>query len=147
MDGRDELLGEVVRAIPEWQVLVVQYNDAIADRLGVSASDLQALFVLSRSGPSTPGALARHIGLTTGAASRMVDRLVTAGLVTRTPDPTDRRRVIVTARPEALAAVAGHYDPLNDRLRAHLDDFDAPTLQAFLRFLHAARDTTRTLLP
>lgn len=146
MDGRDELSDEVVQAIPEWQVLVVQYNDAIARRLGVSTSDLQALFVLSRNGPSTPGTLAQHIGLTTGAASRMVDRLVAAELVTRTPDPVDRRRVVVTARTEALDTVARHYTPLNGLLREHLSHFDDAGLQAVLRFVRDARDSTRALL-
>lgn len=146
MGRRDELVDEVVQAIPEWQVLVVQFNDAVARSLGVSASDLQALFVLSRTGPGTPGTLARHIGLTTGAASRLVDRLVAADLVTRDPDPADRRRVVVTARTEALDAVARHYTPLNDLLRGHLGGFDDAGLHALLDFVRAARDSTRALL-
>ncbi|WP_432491104.1 MarR family winged helix-turn-helix transcriptional regulator [Kineococcus gypseus] len=140
---REDLLDRVVRALPGWQVLVVQFNDTVASALGVSASDLQALFVLSRHGSCTPGTLARHVGLSTGAASRMVERLVEAGLATRAADPADRRRVLVTAAPEALDAVSRRYQPLNDDLREHLGGFDEEGLRAMLAFVHAAEASTQ----
>jgi DNA-binding MarR family transcriptional regulator len=143
---RQDLLDGVVGAIPAWQVLLVRYNDAIATRLGVSPSDLEALFVLSRYGPCTPGALARHVGLTTGASSRLVERLTRAGLVTRDADRTDRRRVIVTARAEALEEVSTHYTPLNRRLREHLERFADDELRKVLAFVEEAEASTRDLL-
>jgi DNA-binding MarR family transcriptional regulator len=145
-DERQDLLDGVVGAIPAWQVLVVRYNDAIATRLGVTPSDLEALFALSRSGPCTPGVLGRHVGLTTGASSRLVERLVKAGLVTRDPDRADRRRVIVTARAEALEEVSKHYAPLNRRLREHLERFADDELRKVLAFVAEAEASTRDLL-
>jgi DNA-binding MarR family transcriptional regulator len=144
--AQPELLDEVVAALPAWQVLVVQYNDVVATRLGVSSSDLRALFVLAGQGPCTPGVLGRHVGLSTGAASRMVERLVGAGIVAREPDPHDRRRVVVTPRQEALDEVARHYAPLNRRLREHLGAFDEPGLRAMLTFVRAAEISTQELL-
>lgn len=142
----EDLLDAVVAAIPGWQVLLVQYNEVIAARLGVTPSDLRALFVLSVHGPCSPGVLGRHVGLTTGAASRLVERLVTAGIATRDADPRDRRRVVVTARAEALEETARHYAPLNQRLREHLGSMDAATLQAMLTFIRAAEASTQDLL-
>ena len=45
------------------------------------------------------------MGLTTGAVTRVIDRLEQAGYVRRVPDPADRRRVIVEVVPEKVAAV------------------------------------------
>lgn len=132
----------IIAALPSWQVLVVQYNDRVARQMGVSPSDLQCLFVLSRHGACTPGQLAREIGLTTGSASRMVERLLVAGLVERTPDPDDRRRVVVTARSEALERVSELYEPLNARLRELLGDLELAALVGMLDFVRAAEGAT-----
>lgn len=140
---RDDLLDALIEALPKWQVLVVQFNERVARQLGVAASDLQCLFVLSTHGPRSPGFIAEQIGLTTGSASRMVDRLLAAGLVTRETDTLDRRRVIVTVTPQALARVAEHYSPLNDQLRAHLTGLPERSLTDMLNFVRDAEATTR----
>lgn len=145
-DGREATRDAIVAALPAWQVLVVQHNELVARRMGVSASDLQCLFVLSRHGPSTPGRIAGEIGLTTGSASRMVERLLVAGLVERTPDPHDRRRVVVTARHEALGRVAELYGPLNARLRALLSDLSPAALDGMLGFVRDAEGATAQTL-
>lgn len=140
---RDDLLDALIEALPKWQVLVVQFNERVARQLGVAASDLQCLFVLSTHGPRSPGFIAEQIGLTTGSASRMVDRLLAAGLVTRETDTLDRRRVIVTVTPQALARVAEHYSPLNDQLRAQLTRLPERSLTDMLNFVRDAEATTR----
>ena len=50
------------------------------------------------------GRLGELTALTTGATTRMVDRLEQAGYVRRVPDPADRRRVIVEPRRGADAS-------------------------------------------
>ena len=139
---RQILLDEIIQAIPAWQVLVVQFNDAVARSLGITASDMQCLFVLSRNGPCTPGTIAETIGINTGSASRMVDRLLAAGLVTRKSDEVDRRRVIVGATQSALDRIAHHYDPLNAALRSHLNGMDDLALRQMLAFVNNAERTT-----
>lgn len=143
---RQSLLDGIVQAIPAWQVLVVQFNDAVAKSLGITASDMQCLFVLSRKGPCTPGIIAETIGINTGSASRMVDRLLAAGLVTRTSDEVDRRRVIVAATQSALDRIARHYDPLNAALRRHLSEMDEPALKQMLQFVQSAESATEDQL-
>lgn len=62
---------------------------------------------------------------TTGAVTRMVDRLERAGYVRRQADPRDRRRVIIRPVPERLAAIAPHYQGMatawTDLLAAYSD--------------------------
>lgn len=63
-----------------------------------------ALATVERLGPLTPSALAAHERIQRPTAARVVGRLEAAGLVTRTPDPSDRRvaHVAITADGRAL---------------------------------------------
>jgi DNA-binding Lrp family transcriptional regulator len=70
-------------------------GQAAADRIGINATDLNCLNILSFSGQMTAGELARATGLTTASITGVVDRLEEAGFVTRERDPHDRRRVVV----------------------------------------------------
>jgi len=92
----------------EFSTAVVMFHEAVGKRLGLSGTERKLLDVLSRLGPTTAGELATHTGLTTGAITGVVDRLVKAGYAQREPNPHDRRSVIVTRLPnpasERLAA-------------------------------------------
>jgi DNA-binding MarR family transcriptional regulator len=111
----------------ELSTAVVMFHDAVGKRLGLSGTERKLLDVLDRLGPSTAGELATHTGLTTGAITGVVDRLVKAGYAQREPNPRDRRSVIVTrlANPaterlgpevftplgRAIADLSAHYQP------------------------------------
>ena len=84
----------------------VLYSDAVAGRLGMPSTDVECLEVLITSGPTTAGGLAEVTGLSTGAVTRMIDRLEQAGFVRRVADPADRRRVIVEAVKDRTAVVS-----------------------------------------
>ena len=77
----------------------------MAIRFGLSESDIEALEVLIDTGSTTAGTLSDLMGLTTGAVTRVIDRLEQAGYVRRVPDPADRRRVIVEVVPDKVAGV------------------------------------------
>ncbi len=49
--------------------------------------------------------LADAMGVTTSSVSTMVERLVEAGMVTREPNPSDRRGVLVRVAPHLEAAI------------------------------------------
>src|SRR5437899_11212675 len=86
---------------------------AAADKIGINATDLNCLNILSFSGHMTAGELARATGLTTASITGVVDRLEEAAFVTRERDPTDRRRVVVTlARDQARRNVASGLLPV-----------------------------------
>ncbi|MFI6594748.1 MarR family winged helix-turn-helix transcriptional regulator [Nonomuraea sp. NPDC050536] len=68
---------------------------ATAEAAGLNATDYYALNLLDLAGPLTSGELATRTGLTTGATTRLIDRLEKAGCVRRVLDPADRRKVIV----------------------------------------------------
>jgi DNA-binding MarR family transcriptional regulator len=85
----------------ELSTAIVLFHEAVGRRLGLSGTERKLLDVLARTGPVTAGQLATHTGLTTGAITGIVDRLVRAGYARRQPNPADRRSVIVSRRPSA----------------------------------------------
>ncbi|MFJ3306723.1 MarR family winged helix-turn-helix transcriptional regulator [Streptomyces sp. NPDC086549] len=93
-------------------VIFRQYLDAVglqglagAEAAGLHTSEWYALSLIALEGGLTPGELATRTGLTTGATTRLIDRLERAGYARRIADPGDRRRVIVESIPDALARI------------------------------------------
>jgi DNA-binding MarR family transcriptional regulator len=67
---------------------------------GLSMSQLGALFHLHHRGSSGVTDLGDHLGVTSAAASQMLERLAQQDLIVRTEDPNDRRvkQVLLTAK-------------------------------------------------
>ncbi|AJT63054.3 MarR family winged helix-turn-helix transcriptional regulator [Streptomyces chattanoogensis] len=89
-----------------------QYLDAVglqglasAEAAGLHTSEWYALSLIAQEGSLSSGELATRTGLTTGATTRLIDRIERAGYARRTADPKDRRRVIVEPIPDALARI------------------------------------------
>ena len=98
-------MAEVMR---EFMARAVLFQDAVARYGGINSTDMQAVGLLMSDGPATPGELAERTGVTAGGAiTAVVDRLERAGYVTRERDANDRRKVIVTARADAVLAKVG----------------------------------------
>lgn len=97
-EDADEI-GQIVGR--ELSTAVVLFHEAVGRRLGLSATERKLLDVLARTGPATAGQLAAETGLTSGAITGIVDRLVRAGYARRQPNPADRRSVIVSRVPSA----------------------------------------------
>ncbi|WP_329792402.1 MarR family transcriptional regulator [Lentzea sp. DG1S-22] len=125
---------------------VVAFHEAVGASLGVTAVDQRALAVIAGAGSVSAGELAKEIGLTPGAVTGVVDRLVRAGLASRMPDPEDRRRLVITAVPgafgdafaglgKAMAELAERYSPAE---QAVIADWVANTIEVL-------REQTRIL--
>ncbi|MER7842318.1 MarR family transcriptional regulator [Kitasatospora sp. NPDC096077] len=141
--------GEVFR---RYLGAVVLHSQASADAVGLGATDAYALNALQLKGPMTSGELSVRTGLTTGATTRLIDRLERAGYVRRSHPAEDRRKVIVqaVAQPTELDAVLaparrrlGHlFEGLTAEQLATLFDYfgrAAEALEEATEELHAAR--------
>jgi DNA-binding MarR family transcriptional regulator len=102
--GLPEDVGIVARLV-RLDLLVRRVLDDLAEGAGISASDYLVLAVVRRSPAqrATPGRICEILDRTSGGMSLALDRLEAAGLVRRSPDPADRRRVVVDLTPEGLA--------------------------------------------
>lgn len=77
-------------------------------RYGISTGEFDVLATLRRSGsPYTlsPRQLSATLMLTTGGMTGRLDKLERAGLLTRSPDPHDRRGLQVTITERGLALI------------------------------------------
>jgi DNA-binding MarR family transcriptional regulator len=75
------------------------------DATGLSAPRLSALSVVVFAGPLSLTALAAEEQVRAPTMTRIVDALVAANLVTREPDPADRRMVRIAATQEGRAVL------------------------------------------
>ncbi|MGX1933706.1 MarR family winged helix-turn-helix transcriptional regulator [Microbacterium resistens] len=132
-------------AMQEFMARAVLFQDAVARSAGLNSTDLQAVGILLRNGPATPGELAARTGLTAGGAvTAMIDRLERAGYVRRTRDENDRRRVIVTADPAAVQAGVGPvYGRVAERWNAYLDTLDDEQIEFAADLLARAAELNR----
>ncbi|HEX3390027.1 MAG TPA: MarR family transcriptional regulator [Streptosporangiaceae bacterium] len=134
---RARLAFEFGGAVRKTGSLMQLVGQAAADRIGINATDLNCLNILSFNGQMTAGELARATGLTTASITGVVDRLEEAGYVRRERDPRDRRRVVIRLVLEtALRDVASVFLPMmrdwqqmaarytDDELRLIVDFYD-----------------------
>lgn len=119
---RAELLDATMREFRAASGEGVLLAQAIAERLGLTITDLECLGFLEDLGRVPAGRLAEATGLTTGAITGVVDRLERAGYVRRERDPHDRRRVIVERVPERVDRDVGSL--YASMATAHLRLFD-----------------------
>lgn len=71
-------------------------------------TDMRALHYLivcaNRGLVATPSGIAHHLGISTAATTKLLDRLEKGGHTTRAPHPTDRRALAITITPETRHA-------------------------------------------
>lgn len=82
--------------------------DETFKQFGLNRWTFDVLAALRRTGPPyqlCPTDLFKALMITSGAMTNRIDRLEEAGLVTRRPDPDDRRGVLVELTAQGLALV------------------------------------------
>jgi len=138
-----ETIDSVIRSLRRVNLQGSFFGQTVAIRFGLSESDVEALELLIDTGAATAGRLAELMGLTTGAVTRVIDRLEQAGYVRRIPDPTDRRRVIVELIPEKLAAVEATMARFGEKSAVELDRYSDAELAVINDFLTRMATVTR----
>jgi DNA-binding PadR family transcriptional regulator len=122
---RDELVAAATGEIPQFVTATALFQSAVADQVGVPVGDLHCLNL---------------VGMTTGAVTKMLDRMERERLVVREHDRRDRRRVLVRALPDRQAELAGYYAPMSaflaERIAALADD----ELRFLAEFSRASRE-------
>ncbi|MDN0193464.1 MarR family winged helix-turn-helix transcriptional regulator [Streptomyces sp. S.PNR 29] len=138
---RARLLDELSTVSRRTMASYALFNQAVADHLGLHPTDLQCLNLLTlEGGPVTTGRIAELTGLTTGSATRLVDRLEKAGYVVRDRDTADRRRVLVVTVPEKAAEFGRLWEQLGDGFSALFDDLDDAQLALIVDHMRRTAD-------
>lgn len=128
----DALITTFGRLVEAHSTLTRQLGRSLEQQAGVPHAWFEVLLRVGRAegGQVSMGELARQIALTSGGVSKLIDRMIDAGLVQRVPCPTDRRvsfAALTRSGQEALErAVQVH---AND-LRQAFAGFDGAELRA-----------------
>ena len=101
----DARRGDTLMAVLRFATAVPPMLAVLADSLGISRSEMDAMLVFAERA-SGPGDLALRLGLTPSAGSQVVERLTARGLVTKAQDPADRRRVVIALSDAFLTRMA-----------------------------------------
>jgi DNA-binding MarR family transcriptional regulator len=160
-DGVDAIIGQWARERPDLETpgmevfgriyrlarVMGERTERAYSAFGISRGEFDVLATLRRSGePYTlsPRDLSTTLMLTTGGMTGRLDKLERAGLLTRSPDPGDRRglRVSLTERGLTLVdeAVGAGLAEQNQAVRGAFDDRRAAELADMLRELLAATE-------
>ncbi|MDG4765868.1 MarR family transcriptional regulator [Solwaraspora sp. WMMD406] len=131
--ARASAIADLMRAGRETSRLSMMFRYAIAEQLGLTVSDLECLDYLADVGSATAGQVAERTNLTTGAVTSMLRRLQQAGYVHAERDPADRRRVIVTLRPERIADLERPYERFAQRTQLLVEGYSVEELGLLVR--------------
>jgi DNA-binding MarR family transcriptional regulator len=139
LDRRD-LREALQRVMPSYISAAVRYQIAIANQLQIAVTDVHAIGALLEFGPIGAGRLAELMGMTTGAATRLVDRLERGGYVTRQADREDRRRVVLHLVEDRVAEIGRYYQPMAERWQQEVAGYTDEQMRFLVEFLSTGRE-------
>ncbi|MEV6911156.1 MarR family winged helix-turn-helix transcriptional regulator [Amycolatopsis sp. NPDC051071] len=123
---------------------------ALETECGISHLMFEVLLIVGRAGEAGTSmrAIAQEQVLTTGGATRLVDRMTTLGLVVRGSDPEDRRvqlvRLTETGEETTVRAARVHVENIQ---RFFLDPLPADHREQFAQDLRTLSHFARDALP
>lgn len=111
---------------------------------GLHPTDVRALWVLAEPNAlRTAGELGVRLDLSSGAATRTVDRLEREGYVVRVRDPDDRRRVGLRLTGEAEAVTGAFFGRVASMVGEAIEDFNESELIIVARFMAQIHEAVR----
>ena len=128
----------LARYIPTVQLFaarLVLFHQQVAERLGLTATEYKCFRLLGQLGPLSMTALAREAGLQIGTVSGLIDKLETAGFVSRQRDAIDRRRLVLVARPDASARADLLYREQGEAMAALMESYNERDFNLLMMFL------------
>jgi len=105
-----DLKKRALMAVRDYGVHLTLFRNAMSEWAGLNITDMECLRLLFLKGIATPSELARHVGLTSGATTAMLDRLEKAGLIERRPNPDDRRGTLIAPTKSSAEKAASWFE-------------------------------------
>lgn len=153
VDGSDTEFRGLVHDMLAFADGIQEVRNRLAALIGLSGTQYTILTSIARLSRETPelgvNQLADHLHLSGAFVTIEVNKLVSAGLVEKTTNPDDRRRVVLAATPEAqrlLRDVTLVQVPANDALFGPLTADDFKRLRAIIAKLAGTGDRTLALI-
>lgn len=122
-------------ALREFSDVSRQVMPTLSRRAGLTQTEMTVLEALVAT-PMGPSEMAQRLGVTTAAASGIVDRLVSHGHAQRRPHPQDGRRTEVAITASGREELLGHLMPMfaeMARVDAEFSDEERAVIERYLR--------------
>ena len=149
MSKKDKIIS-VRKVSQQYAYTSLRLHETIARKTGFTGTDHKYLSFLLQRGSLTAGELAVLAGLTTGAVTGLIDRFEKKGLVKRTEDEKDRRKVIVIPDTgKIMALMKPLYEPFQKGSEKLLASFSEQELEVIMTYLlkaiKLAEETTKRI--
>jgi len=132
---KKELESRVIMGAREFGVSTVLFRNAIGNKLGVNLTDMECLSVLFSKRLATPTELAQYTGLSSGAATAMLDRLEKAELIERHPNPIDRRGLLISVSKKSAKKIGPIFTSIREAQNELASTYTEKELLIVLNFL------------
>jgi DNA-binding MarR family transcriptional regulator len=133
--ARERDAAEVVKALRQLFKAIQEYSKAIFRKTGLSGPQLWALTVLAADPGLSLNELSERLFAHPSTVSGIVDRLAERGVLSRTPDPVDRRGIRLSLTSQGRALLRKSPPPVQIGLRRALEDMSAAQLRQLRRSL------------
>lgn len=124
---------ELVVHVRRVRVGYLRYMTRDLEREGLSLAQYTALAILQETGEMTMGAIAEALGVTMGAGTNIIDKLIRGGHTSRERDTGDRRLVTVTITDKGRQVLEQVVDWATDYLGFYLSKLDREERKSFVR--------------
>jgi DNA-binding MarR family transcriptional regulator len=131
---------EVLIALRRYGLEHDRFDLAVARAHDVSMAEMKAIDHIQAEGELTPRELGERLSLTSGAVTAVIDRLERGGWVERSPNPRDRRSVVVRMTEQSIEACVRIYVPFSEALARLAAELPADSREALTEFLQGAAD-------
>lgn len=153
VDGSDLEFRDLVHDMLAFAAAIQEVRNRLGALIGLSGTQYTILTSIARLATRTPGlgvnTLAEHLHLSGAFVTIEVNKLVAAGLVTKVPNPEDRRRVVLAVTEEAerrLGEMTQVQVPANDTLFEPLSAHEFRMLRAIIAKLAGTGERTLRLI-
>ena len=138
-EGSNEAIAGALRRL---DLAAVRHRVVLARSLGLSELELLAIEHVERAGALSPGELHELLQLSSGGATKLVQRLQRAGHLSRQRDGADGRRARVQLTPATRRQIAAAHAPLAQLAAPAVTRLTDDERAAVLDVLAAVADAT-----
>lgn len=133
----------VMEAMRSYRAAEVAMRRRTQQSMDMGENELLVLRFLARAhmrGENvTPVTLSRYLGITSASTTALLDRLEKSGHITRTPNPDDRRSVLIRSSEKSDHEVRHTLSAMHERMMAVVREMDQDQRDTVIHFLDAMR--------
>jgi DNA-binding MarR family transcriptional regulator len=123
-----------VRGVRENSLGVVLFHQAVGDALGINATDMKCLDIITLAGSASPSRLSQLTGLSSGSTTAMIDRLEKRGLVKRHSNSEDRRGTIIVLTERAMRRLPALFESMSKAMQKLVSSYSERELETLSDF-------------